>query len=45
MGGPYALDFGAVLAFGSALGVDLDMLGDLLPAVEPHILKAYKAED
>lgn len=38
MGVPFALDFGAVMAVGTARGVDLDLLAEALPAVEAAIL-------
>jgi hypothetical protein len=38
MGGPFGLDFGAVLAMGAALGADQRMLAELLPAMEKAAL-------
>ncbi len=43
-GGPYALDFGSILAMGAAMGADIALLADLLPSVEPVIVKAYREE-
>jgi len=43
MGGIYALDFGACLSLGAALGADLEMLAALLPHIEPLIVKAWRA--
>lgn len=41
----YALDFGAVLALGAALGADLETLAELLPDIEPAVLRAWQKED
>jgi hypothetical protein len=38
MGGPYALDFAAVLAMGQAQGADMALLAALLPTVERILL-------
>lgn len=38
MGHPYALDFNAVMTMGNALGADLEMLADVLPAAEADII-------
>jgi len=38
MSQPIGLDFGAVLAFGGAVGVDMEMLADVLPGVEIALL-------
>ncbi len=32
MGHPFALDFGAVMTMGAALGADAEMLADVMPA-------------
>lgn len=40
MGGPFALDYGAVMQMGAALGVDAAMLAEVLPAVESEIIAA-----
>ncbi len=37
-GGAYGLDFGAVMAIGTARRVDLVLLADVLPACEAAIL-------
>jgi hypothetical protein len=37
-GQPFALDYGAVMAVGAALGADLEMLADVLPAAEAAII-------
>lgn len=42
MGGAYALDFGAILALAQAMGAANDMLVDLLPEIEPIIVRAYQ---
>ncbi len=44
MGGPFALDYGAVLMVGAAMGADLDMLADVLPAAEGAIVLRYQAD-
>jgi hypothetical protein len=38
MGKPFALDFGAVMAVGSALRVDVELLADVLPDAETAII-------
>lgn len=38
MGGPFALDFGAVLAMGQAQQADMHLLSQLLPPVERILL-------
>lgn len=48
LGGPYGLDFGSVLAMGSARKVDLTMLSEVLPACEAAIVTGrdgYSEED
>lgn len=42
LGTPYALDFTAILLMGSAIGANLSLLSDVLPHVEPLIVKAYR---
>jgi hypothetical protein len=42
LGGPYALDFAAILAMGAAMGADTALLADLLPGIEPVIVNAYR---
>jgi hypothetical protein len=41
-GGAYALDFGAILSFADAMGAMNDILVDLLPDIEPIIVRAYQ---
>jgi len=38
MGQPFALDFNAVMAMGTALGADIELLADVLPAAEAAII-------
>ena len=38
MGQPFALDFNAVMAVGTALGADMELLADVLPAAENAII-------
>lgn len=45
MGGPYGLDFNAVLAVANGMGAVTPLLFDVLPAIEPVILKAYETEE
>jgi hypothetical protein len=40
MGGAFALDFGAIMQMGTALGADLQLLAEVLPAVEGEIISA-----
>lgn len=40
MGGALGLDFGAVMAMGTALGADTALLAEVLPAAEYAIVKA-----
>ncbi len=42
LGGPYALDYGAILMMAAAMGADTALLTDALPSVEPIIVKAYR---
>ncbi len=44
LGGPYALDFTAILMMAAAMGAGTALLADVLPAIEPVILKAYREE-
>ena len=44
MGARYALDFGAVLALADAMGATSALLVDVLPHVEPVIVKAYQEQ-
>lgn len=41
--GAYALDFGAVLTLAEAMGAMNDILVDMLPEIEPIIVRAYQA--
>jgi hypothetical protein len=41
MGGVYALDFGAVLMLADAMGALNPLLVDILPEIEPIIIRAY----
>ncbi|WP_183044314.1 DUF7697 family protein [Pseudorhodoplanes sinuspersici] len=41
MGGVYALDFGAVLLLADTMGALNTLLVELLPEVEPIIVRAY----
>ncbi len=41
---PFALDFGAVLAVGAAMQVDLGLLADALPAAESAIVRQIQAD-
>lgn len=43
-GGPYALDFAAILMMADAMGARTTLLADVLPAVEPLIVRAYRTE-
>jgi hypothetical protein len=40
MGHPFALDFGAVMTMGQALGADPEMLADVMPAAQAAIIAA-----
>lgn len=41
MGGVYSLDFGSVLMLADAMGALNTLLVELLPEVEPIIVRAY----
>jgi hypothetical protein len=41
MGGVYALDFGAVLMLADAMGALNTVLVEVLPEIEPIIIRAY----
>jgi hypothetical protein len=41
MGGVYALDFGAVLLLADAMGALNALLVELLPEIEPIVVRAY----
>lgn len=40
--GAYALDFGAILALADAMGAKNDILVEMLPEIEPVIIRAYQ---
>lgn len=44
MGQPFALDYSAVLLMGMARGVDIELLSDVLPAVESEIIAALNGD-
>lgn len=44
-GRPFALDYGAVMAVGSALGADTEMLADVLPVAERAIVSGLSEVD
>jgi hypothetical protein len=44
-GAPFALDYGAALALGQAMGADMEMLADVLPGAEAAILKRSPADE
>lgn len=44
MGGVYALDFSAVLLLADAMGALSPLLVDLLPEIEPIIIRAYRRD-
>ncbi|WP_230770704.1 DUF7697 family protein [Sphingomonas sp. Leaf4] len=41
---PFALDYGAVMSVGQALGADLDMLADVLPRADAAIVRRINAD-
>jgi hypothetical protein len=41
MGGVYALDFGAVLMLADAMGALNTLVVEVLPEIEPIIIRAY----
>lgn len=45
MGGAFALDYGAVMTVGAALGVEPEMLADVLPAAEAAIVASLARSD
>ena len=45
LGGPYALDFAAVLMLADAMGGVSPLLADVLPRVEPIIIRACRKDD
>lgn len=42
---PAGLDFGAVMQMGAALGVDAQLLAEVLPAAEAAIMAALHDDD
>lgn len=44
MGGPFALDFSAVLATGQAQHADMQMLAEVLPHIERVVLDQFHEE-
>ena len=44
-GGPTGLDMQAALAFGQARGCDMDLLADVLPALETALMRRHADED
>lgn len=44
MGGPFALDFNAVMAVAAAQGADAELLTDVLPAAEAAILGCFAGD-
>ncbi|WP_348645338.1 hypothetical protein [Methylobacterium sp. BTF04] len=44
LGSPYALDFTAILMMADAMGARSGLLADMLPVVEPLIVRAYQTE-
>lgn len=44
MGGVYALDFTAVLALADAMGALSNLLVELIPEIEPIVVRAYARE-
>lgn len=44
MGKPFALDYAAVMAVGAALGADVTLLAEVLPAAETAILSKFDAD-
>lgn len=45
MGGAYALDFGAILALAKAMGAMNDLLVEMLPEIEPIVVRAYQTTE
>lgn len=44
-GGPTGLDMGASLAFGDAMGCDMELLAAVLPAVETALMARHSDDD
>jgi hypothetical protein len=45
MGGVYALDFAAVLLLAGAMGALNNLLVELLPEIEPIVVRAYSKDN
>lgn len=43
-GGAYAWDFPAVLTMAALLGADVELVADVLPEIEPCVLRAWQKE-
>lgn len=43
-GSPYALDYTAILMMADAMGARTGLLAEMLPIVEPMIVRAYQTE-
>lgn len=44
MAGPTGVDFGAVLAMARARGIDPALLADVLPEIEPVLVRAGRGD-
>lgn len=44
-GRAFGLDFGALMTMGAARGVDVDLLAQVLPAVESVVIDALHGDD
>ncbi len=44
-GGAYALDFGAIMLTGQALGAPMALLADVMTAVEPAIVRGLRSDE
>ncbi|MEG8016800.1 DUF7697 family protein [Sphingomonas sp. LR55] len=45
MGAPVGLDFGAIMTMGTARKVDLGLLADVLPVIEPIIIDNLSGQE
>jgi hypothetical protein len=43
-GGVYGIDFGAILLLADAMGAVNPLLTELLPEIEPIVVKAYRKD-
>lgn len=43
-GGPFALDFGAILAMATAMGAMSPLLAELLPEVQPVLMRSLNRD-